>query len=308
MRFIDLTGQKYNSLLVLERIPNTSPIKWRCLCDCGNECIVNGTYIRNGHTKSCGCLQKQKTAEMGRKNIKNLSGLKFNSLLVLEPSELRSGSAIKWKCKCDCGKIHYVATGDLTQNKVKSCGCQQYNKDSFIISIIGKTFGKLTVIDFAGKNIDGSYNYLCKCECGNEKIINGCLLRNGTTISCGCIKYSIGEKIIASLLKEANINYIKEYVVKELGNKRFDFAIMENNTIIRLIEFDGRQHYEKSNSIWDKTMSLEERQKIDKIKNEYALSHNIPLVRIPYWERDKITLEMILGSTYEMREAGHPTG
>ena len=49
-------------------------------------------------------------------------------------------------------------------------------------------------------------------------------------------------------------------------------------------------------------------QKRDKIKNEYALSHNIPLVRIPYWERDKITLEMILGSTYEVREAGQPTG
>ena len=42
----------------------------------------------------------------------------------------------------------------------------------------------------------------------------------------------------------------------------------------------------------------------DKIKNEYALSHNILLVRIPYWERDKITLDMILGSTYEVREAG----
>jgi hypothetical protein len=27
-----------------------------------------------------------------------------------------------------------------------------------------------------------------------------------------------------------------------------------------------------------------------------------------YWERDKITLEMILGSTYEMREAGQPIG
>ena len=38
------------------------------------------------------------------------------------------------------------------------------------------------------------------------------------------------------------------------------------------------------------------------MKNKYCLINNIPLVRIPYWERDKITLDMILGSTYEVRE------
>jgi len=41
----------------------------------------------------------------------------------------------------------------------------------------------------------------------------------------------------------------------------------------------------------------------DKEKNEYALSNNIPLVRIPYWERDNITLEMIMGDKYLVREA-----
>lgn len=34
------------------------------------------------------------------------------------------------------------------------------------------------------------------------------------------------------------------------------------------------------------------------MKNEWAKEHNIPLVRIPYWERDKITLDMILGDKY----------
>lgn len=41
----------------------------------------------------------------------------------------------------------------------------------------------------------------------------------------------------------------------------------------------------------------------DKIKNEYALSHNIPLVRIPYKERDHITLEMIMGDKYLVKAA-----
>jgi len=44
--------------------------------------------------------------------------------------------------------------------------------------------------------------------------------------------------------------------------------------------------------------TLEIIQQRDKEKNEYALSHNIPLVRIPYWERDNITLDMIMGDKY----------
>ena len=51
--------------------------------------------------------------------------------------------------------------------------------------------------------------------------------------------------------------------------------------------------------MWNDTQdTLEQRQERDRIKNEYALSHNIPLVRIPYWERDNITLEMIMGDQY----------
>lgn len=36
----------------------------------------------------------------------------------------------------------------------------------------------------------------------------------------------------------------------------------------------------------------------DKEKNQYAIEHNIPLVRIPYTERDNITLDMLLGDKY----------
>ena len=34
------------------------------------------------------------------------------------------------------------------------------------------------------------------------------------------------------------------------------------------------------------------------IKNKYSKDNNIPLVRIPYWERDKMTLDMLLGKEY----------
>ena len=67
----------------------------------------------------------------------------------------------------------------------------------------------------------------------------------------------------------------------------------------KLIEFDGKQHFELGTRGWysDETDFLKAKQR-DIEKNQYALKHNIPLIRIPYWERDNITLEMLLGNKY----------
>jgi hypothetical protein len=57
-RVIDLTGLRFGQLFVLgeaERKPNKG-IKWLCRCECGNERAILGSHLRNGHTRSCGCL------------------------------------------------------------------------------------------------------------------------------------------------------------------------------------------------------------------------------------------------------------
>ena|SRR6266850_2847831 len=60
-RYIDIKGQRFGLLRVLERasaiVGHQGVIKWRCLCDCGKETIVKGTTLRDGSTKSCGCRQ-----------------------------------------------------------------------------------------------------------------------------------------------------------------------------------------------------------------------------------------------------------
>lgn len=303
MRLIDLTGQRFGKLTVINRnIDKTDKVYWNCKCDCGNITIVDSRYLRTGHTKSCGCLKREKAKEVGLNNKQNLTNKLFGYLQVLEDSGKRQQTEIIWKCQCICGKITYVATSDLTHSKIQSCGCKQQvlNQKTRSDKMIGKKFGKLTVLSLNDScNNDGSYNYNCQCECGNIKIVNGVSLRQGVTTSCGCINYSIGEQNIKKILDINNINYIKEYSIPELNYKRFDFAIINNNSQpTRFIEFDGRQHYESSNSLWEQSCSFEKRQIYDREKNEYAISHNIPLVRIPYYMRDKITLEMLLGNTY----------
>lgn len=56
---IDITGQKFNRLTVISRFGRNKRVKWNCVCDCGNRSIVFSCHLLNGHTKSCGCLNKE---------------------------------------------------------------------------------------------------------------------------------------------------------------------------------------------------------------------------------------------------------
>lgn len=61
MAALDLKGQKFGRLTVLERAENTkaNKSKWLCKCDCGNLRKVVGSNLKNGMTKSCGCLERE---------------------------------------------------------------------------------------------------------------------------------------------------------------------------------------------------------------------------------------------------------
>lgn len=59
------------------------------------------------------------------------------------------------------------------------------------IDLTGKRFGKLTVIKFAENDKYSRPKWLCKCDCGNEKLIAGSNLRGGYTKSCGCYTYEM---------------------------------------------------------------------------------------------------------------------
>ncbi len=54
-------NKKYGSLTVIEKVENSKSknTKWKCLCDCGNIVEVSGRCLRNGDTKSCGCIKSQ---------------------------------------------------------------------------------------------------------------------------------------------------------------------------------------------------------------------------------------------------------
>ena len=66
--FVDLTGQKFGRLTVMSRGPNnkSNAAHWWCLCDCGTYSLVRAADLKNGATKSCGCLRNESSVKRMR--------------------------------------------------------------------------------------------------------------------------------------------------------------------------------------------------------------------------------------------------
>ncbi len=72
---IDITGKKYNRLTVLSEAGRDrfGQVLWDCRCDCGKRVIVRGRDLREGRTKSCGCLNIENATATIRKRTVNHS-------------------------------------------------------------------------------------------------------------------------------------------------------------------------------------------------------------------------------------------
>ena len=113
------------------------------------------------------------------------------------------------------------------------------------------------------------------------------------------MKSSRGEIKICEILDAAGLDYQEEYTFPDLVSSsgrplRFDFAVFDDNGDLDfLIEFQGIQHYEPV-EIFGGEEQFKIQQEHDKRKCEYAKTHNITLIEIPYWDFENI--ETILES------------
>ena len=206
-KLIDLTGQRFGHLTVIERgddyiSPSGIPTpKWKCQCDCGNIVDVESRSLRYGKTKSCGC---SKGELISLAISEDLTGQKFNRLTVIKRGEdliCKSRNVSRWLCRCECGNETLVTTSSLKSGKTKSCGCLQkeITSSKCLDNLIGRTYGKLTVIN-RDENKHGKTYWKCKCECGNIVTVNSYCLKSGQTKSCGCInKELMSEKFLDDL-------------------------------------------------------------------------------------------------------------
>lgn len=118
-------------------------------------------------------------------NYQEEIGKVYNAWTVLE----YISKIHQFKCRCQCGTIKNQQLSVIKSGKSKSCGCSSY------FHLLGTKIGRLT-IDSLYDTYNNKKRLLCKCDCGNEKIINlSDLKKKNPTQSCGCIRNEIIEKV-----------------------------------------------------------------------------------------------------------------
>lgn len=284
-RSLDLTNKVFGELTVIAPAPkrNDRYTRWICECSCGNKTEVRTDYLTNGHTISCGCKKGQ--------HGEDYTGQHFGEWTVLSKGSKKS----YWRCKCSCGVEKEVYLPSLKKGVSLSCG--HLFKNQIRQPIIDNRYGNLIVLTQFKK--DDDWYCECKCDCGNTTIVKRQNLTSGNTQSCGCI-VSKGEARIKRLLQEANIPFITQWTPNDYFNQKCKFDFYVNNTYV--IEFDGPQHEGQIGGYYTEE-AVQALMKRDKEKNQYCLSHNIPLYRIPYSYRDTITYENLTNQKFRVKEA-----
>lgn len=223
----------------------------------------------------------------------------FDMLTVIEPNCDKIDDEAASLCLCGCGQTKLVKNDYLKRGHTTSCGCKKgHDEDNQIKD--NQQFGDLTVIKANYKmNDHKDFISLCECKCGKRLDIRNNCLRRGQ-ISCGCETMSKMEIKVAKLLAEAGFRFKQEVSFSDLNSLkgkplRFDFVVYDkDNKIVCAIETDGEQHFHQVPYFQKTIFEFRQTQEWDRRKNAYCLRKNIPLIRIPYWDYENLTIEKIL--------------
>ncbi len=127
--------------------------------------------------------------------FQDLNGRVFGKLTVLFYAGKKSGKYSLWHCRCECGRERTSDSSSLTLGRTTAClYCFRHRPKPGIRSdfkdLTGQTFGRLTVVSLERRTLTsrGSRAYwLCRCKCGESTVVRGDTLKDGNTVSCGCM-------------------------------------------------------------------------------------------------------------------------
>lgn len=305
---VDMTGERIGRWTVLYQAPSRpygdgthATTMWHCRCDCGTEADVAAASLRNGDSQSCGCLKIEKLSKRY-----DLIGQRFGRWLVVGEAEpIIIGKKQKrkqkmWLCQCDCGTVKPVSERSLLGGKTVSCGCyrkEQHKAAASHEDLVGQQFGAWTVLKCLGRkhyNHGSALMYLCRCECGNEGVVNAGSLKLGDSQSCGCRREikSYAEHHMCAILDEMGLSYQRNYWYNSLVGLKgkplsYDFAILDDHgTVMCLVECQGQQH-EKPIAFFGGQAQFEIQQEHDARKRDFADQCGIPLIEISWRNRSR---------------------
>lgn len=206
--------------------------------------------------------------KMGNSPRTNYEGIKVGKLDVImkvpAPNHVSRKNLTYYKCRCECGKELVVSSNNITKyvtdeklgrcKRQHSCGC-------YLIKLkAGMVVGKLTLIEPVRIHTTNLPNkksgnrkarhityFKCKCECGNEKLINNALIlknihhkrKDQVPLSCGCARSDAARLNMLAMIHRFNKEFDPNDIVgTQIGKITVNKIHKEfkNNQVVTLYE------------------------------------------------------------------------
>ena len=292
IHFLDTIKQIHPQIQIIGEYVNAhTNIDCKCL-QCGYEWKPKPHNLLKGH----GCPKCAGRERLTLQTFKNKLH-KINTDIILESDYINQTTYITVKCNV-CNYKWVVKPYSLLNGH----GCPKCKgiKTSLLKTKTHQQFlDEIKQINPFVKILETYINndtkILCEClQCHKNWKVTPHSLLSGH--GCPHCKYSLGEQKVSQYLTQHNISFVPQYTHPQCKYHkllRFDFALIDNNEqVYALIEYDGKQHFEEVDfsGNGDADENLWRVQKYDSIKDEFCKRHNIPLLRIPYWEYDRVEL------------------
>ncbi|MGN1276245.1 MAG: hypothetical protein ACI4UK_04580, partial [Floccifex sp.] len=200
---------------------------------------------------------------------------RFGKLTVIEKTNQREGGSIVWRCICDCGNEVFVSSRKLTSGNTQSCGCKRKdNNTTRAIDLKNQRFGRLVAVSMTSKRSGNSIVWKCLCDCGNTCEVSQTNLRQGNTLSCGCLKEEVSKYNQIRVIQQSIYSKRKSNTSGITG-VCFDHS---TNKWLATIGFNGKDYYlcrskDKEKAIYMRKKAEEEILKpfLKKFKNNEEL-------------------------------------
>lgn len=285
-----LEGEKVGpyELVLIKRLPNRRGI---FKCECGKEFEAAISNVSRGNVSSCGCkrfhykpgdLLGPDKIELVRYTNKDKNRKWFGDFICPR-----------------CGQTFNSRINNVVKGETRSCGCIRDKKFYDKIhsysykEIAGEKAGVWTAL-YRTERQDKNHTWYWMCQCENGHYHEILSSNFGKTLTCPfCTGESSGERKVRITLEQLKIEYKQQYSFSEckrINLLKFDFYLPDYNCCV---EYDGEQHFEPSNFFGGEE-AFKERQERDEIKNQFCREQNIRLIRIPYWDFNKINEDYIL--------------
>lgn len=137
----NIIGKRVGRLTVLEEVGRDKwrSVLWKCKCDCGNKTIVCSGSLKSGNTKSCGCLQKERSSETnkGENSPRHKHGLSGTNEYICAKSQRRHAKKLKQTpgdANLDLIQLYYTVSETMVDYEVDHW--KPLSKGVFIMKII----------------------------------------------------------------------------------------------------------------------------------------------------------------------------